>query len=51
MPGKSTDKDVTVTKPTGESRTFGPMPTFDAVVAAAAAQLAGHGATVRPTAR
>lgn len=39
-------RDVTLTRPTGESATFGPMPAGDAVIVAAVAHLTGHGVTV-----
>jgi hypothetical protein len=46
MPGESTDMNVTLTRPNGETKTFGPMPVLDAAIVTAAAADRGVRATV-----
>lgn len=38
---------VTLTRPNGQSATFGPMPERDAALVAAVAHVTGHGATIQ----
>lgn len=44
------DQHVTLGRPTGETKTFGPMPARDALLVALAAHASGHGARIHPVA-